>query len=267
MFSNFYSQAAFQAVAHGTFQGGMSAINGGNFWNGFAAGALSSIASSAFSWDGNGTAKGLGWGSIVRDSGAGMIAFGTIAGGVGAELSGGNFWQGAVTGLIVSGLNHLSQRMQGYEDASYDPTKVDKSNSSDIANGDVINMHNNGSALDLWAQQSTPPNGTVEVHAHGNNQGFGRMYKLDEIKSFLYAKSPTWKTMVDYGKKITLKLFACNTGSGSNSIAKQISMAFKNVTVVAPTAYWRVSYTNFFFFKQLDYGSVVSPGRWKNFKD
>lgn len=35
-----------------------------------------------------------------------MIAFGTVAGGAGAALTGGNFWQGAVTGLVVSGLNH-----------------------------------------------------------------------------------------------------------------------------------------------------------------
>ena len=35
-----------------------------------------------------------------------MIVFGTIAGGAGAALTGGNFWQGAATGLIVSGLNH-----------------------------------------------------------------------------------------------------------------------------------------------------------------
>ena len=36
-----------------------------------------------------------------------MIAFGTVAGGVGAQLTGGNFWQGAATGFIVSGLNHV----------------------------------------------------------------------------------------------------------------------------------------------------------------
>ncbi|RTY85518.1 hypothetical protein [Flavobacterium sp. RSP15] len=35
-----------------------------------------------------------------------MIAFGTVAGGAGAALTGGNFWQGAATGLVVSGLNH-----------------------------------------------------------------------------------------------------------------------------------------------------------------
>ena len=38
-----------------------------------------------------------------------MIAFGTIMGGAGAALTGGNFWNGAVTGLVVSGLNHAMQ--------------------------------------------------------------------------------------------------------------------------------------------------------------
>ncbi|MCG7282003.1 hypothetical protein MHJ94_11960, partial [Chryseobacterium taklimakanense] len=35
----------------------------------------------------------------------GQIAVGAITGGIGAELSGGNFWQGAVIGGIVAGLN------------------------------------------------------------------------------------------------------------------------------------------------------------------
>ncbi|OWP82978.1 hypothetical protein BWK59_12935, partial [Flavobacterium davisii] len=36
----------------------------------------------------------------------GTITFGAISGGVGAELSGGNFWQGVVIGGMVAGLNH-----------------------------------------------------------------------------------------------------------------------------------------------------------------
>lgn len=44
-----------------------------------------------------------------------MIAFGTIAGGAGAVLTGGNFWQVAVTGLVVCGLNHAMHQM-GDED-------------------------------------------------------------------------------------------------------------------------------------------------------
>lgn len=120
LFTNFFSKAAFQAVAHGTFQGTMTGISGGNFWTGFAAGALSSIAASV--WSGGTTettgfsrennwaygAKTITHAGLGAGTGnAGMIAFGTVMGGAGAALTGGNFWQGAVTGLTVSGLNHL----------------------------------------------------------------------------------------------------------------------------------------------------------------
>jgi hypothetical protein len=47
-----------------------------------------------------------GWSSVIGSRGASMISFGAIAGGVGAELSGGNFWQGALIGGVVAGLNH-----------------------------------------------------------------------------------------------------------------------------------------------------------------
>lgn len=43
----------------------------------------------------------------------GTITFGALSGGIGAELSGGNFWQGAVTGGIVAGLNHVMHKMGG----------------------------------------------------------------------------------------------------------------------------------------------------------
>ncbi|MCI9844631.1 RHS repeat-associated core domain-containing protein [Flavobacterium pectinovorum] len=120
MFTNWVScgwqqvaRGAFQAIAHGTFQGAMTGIAGGKFWSGFAAGALSSVASSLFSWDGNTLDDTtLGWGNSFRSSGAGMIAFGTVSGGAGAALTGGNFWQGAVTGLVISGLNHFAHKIQ-----------------------------------------------------------------------------------------------------------------------------------------------------------
>lgn len=39
------------------------------------------------------------------------MAFAAVAGGVGAELTGGNFWRGAATGATVAGLNHLGNRL------------------------------------------------------------------------------------------------------------------------------------------------------------
>ena len=95
-----------QAISHAVTQGGIAYIQGGNFWNAAAAGVTSSLASSA--WAGGDTSQGQ-WGGIggrFAQSGAGIIIFGTIAGGAGAVLSGGNFWEGASIGLIVSGLNH-----------------------------------------------------------------------------------------------------------------------------------------------------------------
>jgi len=120
LFTNFYSQAAFSAAAYGTFQGGMTAISGGKFWSGFAAGALSSVASSV--WSGGSSMDGYGKnahaiaGTGMRGIGAGtgnlgMIAFGTVSGGAGAAMTGGNFWQGAVTGFVVSGLNHFVHKI------------------------------------------------------------------------------------------------------------------------------------------------------------
>ena len=43
----------------------------------------------------------------------GTIGFGAVSGGIGAELSGGNFWQGAVIGGFVAGLNQGMHKMSG----------------------------------------------------------------------------------------------------------------------------------------------------------
>ena len=117
---NFFIKATVQSLAHGVFQGGLTAIQGGNFWNGFAAGSISSMASSLWAGGTNTTegpdnsrisTKGTGFTGIGGTSGTSMIVFGTIAGGAGAALTGGNFWQGAATGLIVSALNHNVHQM------------------------------------------------------------------------------------------------------------------------------------------------------------
>lgn len=115
--NNFFVRASAQALAHGITQGGMTVLQGGKFWSGFAAGAVSSIMSSVWQGGNNTTKidgvrysvagtgmKGLGDGFVNKT--VGTMFFGTISGGAAASVSGGNFWQGAVTGLIVSGLNH-----------------------------------------------------------------------------------------------------------------------------------------------------------------
>lgn len=118
--NNLYVRATVQAIAHGTTQGTLTAIQGGKFWTGFATGSLSSVMSSL--WEGGYHYKDNGnyTMSKVRINGigganpgtVGTMFFGTISGGAGAAISGGNFWQGAVTGMIVSGMNHVAHAMQ-----------------------------------------------------------------------------------------------------------------------------------------------------------
>ncbi|HXJ97220.1 MAG TPA: RHS repeat-associated core domain-containing protein [Gelidibacter sp.] len=96
-----------QALAHGTSQGMISGVQGGDFWQGFASGSLSSIASGLY--NGGDMANGDHWaglGGKFAGSSVGILSFGSISGGAGAVLTGGNFWQGAAAGLTVSGLNH-----------------------------------------------------------------------------------------------------------------------------------------------------------------
>jgi len=76
----------------------ISEFTGGDFMQGFAAGGLGSLAGSAF----------MMYGGSFANSPIGNYTFSGLAGGVGAELSGGNFWQGAGIGLMTTGLNHLA---------------------------------------------------------------------------------------------------------------------------------------------------------------
>ena len=83
-----------RALSHGLVQGGISLLNGDNFWDGFSSGILSS-----------------GFGSTkIGGTVAAKIAYGGLSGGIGAITSGGNFWKGLGSGLIVSSFNHVIER-------------------------------------------------------------------------------------------------------------------------------------------------------------
>ncbi|MRX40067.1 hypothetical protein GJU43_12340 [Flavobacterium sp. LC2016-23] len=92
-----------QAAAHGVAQGVMAMVQSGGsgFLSGAAAGFFGSLGATAWS---SGPGK-------FANSAVGTIAFGALSGGVGAELTGGNFWQGAVTGGLVAGLNEVMHSM------------------------------------------------------------------------------------------------------------------------------------------------------------
>nr|WP_258129751.1 RHS repeat-associated core domain-containing protein [Flavobacterium columnare] len=93
-------------------------------------GAFGSLGASAFGAIGGDFAK----------STVGTITFGAISGGVGAELSGGNFWQGVVIGGMVAGLNHTMHNAldEGSEGEGPKPKKVQNSESNLKSNSAVI---------------------------------------------------------------------------------------------------------------------------------
>ena len=70
----------------------------------FAAASLGSLAGSGTSSFGSGI----------------QIAGSTLAGGIGAELTGGDFWRGAAVGATVAGLNHLHTSYRSYRLKQYD---------------------------------------------------------------------------------------------------------------------------------------------------
>ncbi|MCL1666561.1 hypothetical protein M2T82_00645 [Elizabethkingia ursingii] len=109
----------FQAAAHSISQGILSVVQGGDFLQAFASGGLSSLGAAAF---------GLMGGSFAN-SAIGTVIFGTIAGGIGSALTGGNFWQGVVIGGIVAGLNHALHKMDSHLAENTEVTTVNSENS------------------------------------------------------------------------------------------------------------------------------------------
>ncbi|MPT34513.1 MAG: hypothetical protein E2604_05365 [Flavobacterium sp.] len=95
-----------------------------------------------------------------------MIAFGTVSGGAGAALTGGNFWQGATTGLIVSGLNHA------LHSGDTDPpgkTKEGKLTADDIKKGAKVGKEIGASAEFIDA---------LDKSLKGNNKILGKFGKV-----------------------------------------------------------------------------------------
>ncbi|QOR74898.1 hypothetical protein IMZ16_09635 [Cruoricaptor ignavus] len=104
-----FGTAVVQGGCHAISQGVLGLMQGQNFLSSAVAGFAGSLGAS-------------GWSSIMGTSGGAMIAFGALGGGIGAELSGGNFWQGALIGGVVAGLNHAMHKMSGFDNGE-DPRK------------------------------------------------------------------------------------------------------------------------------------------------
>ena len=92
-----------RAGAHAIAQGTLSFMQGGNFWSGALSGAFASVAGDLLKLG----VQGSGKNSFVR-TGTFKMLTGALMGGLGSKLGGGNFWQGAAVGAIVTFFNHLN---------------------------------------------------------------------------------------------------------------------------------------------------------------
>jgi len=88
--------AMVQAGTHAIAQGVLGMVQGDKFLSAAAGGFFGSLGAGAF---------GEVAGKFAKRT-LGTILFGAISGGIGSELTGGNFWQGALIGGVVAGLNH-----------------------------------------------------------------------------------------------------------------------------------------------------------------
>lgn len=253
LFSNFYSQAAFQAAAHGTFQGGMTAISGGKFWSGFAAGALSSIASSA--WSGGMSSdtvddvttetmhKGLS-GATGMNNGFGTIAFGTVTGGVSAKLTGGNFWQGAVTGLFVSALNHTFHESGDKNKTGLSSRRYHKDADGNIDSESLNYFPRGDKALFNRAESEPLRLGELTVYSHGSNSGFAGIdnYNINGgLTKTLELDSAMWRSFANgQSKNLTMVLKACNTGNldSQNNISRVLTKSNPRLTIYSASNNW-----------------------------
>ena len=99
--------ALVRAGTHAVSQGVLAVMQGTDVKTAMIGSFLGSLGADAW-----GVAmKGLGYEKFAEST-LGMVAFGTLSGSIGAELTGGNFWQGAVTAGIVAGLNHAMHKIK-----------------------------------------------------------------------------------------------------------------------------------------------------------
>ncbi|MCZ2101157.1 MAG: hypothetical protein LC107_06435 [Chitinophagales bacterium] len=95
--ASFFETIIAQGVMHGWSGSMVAMLHGSNPGTGYVSRFFSSITSSAV--------QNLGGGKVATVIGGGLT------GGVGAAVSGGNFFQGATYGLIASSLNHIAHEI------------------------------------------------------------------------------------------------------------------------------------------------------------
>lgn len=153
-------------------------MQGGNFVSGAFSGMFGSLGASGF-------------GAVAGDfakTAEGIVLSGAVLGGVGSELTGGNFWQGALIGGVVAGLNHAMHEI--------DPPKGFKGKKWVDSTGEYENNFDG-------SYKATGPNGEKytlleEVEVSANN--YSKI--LDDAANGIGISSDLKETAFNYAKKL-----------------------------------------------------------------
>lgn len=174
-------------------------FDGGNFFQGFVAGALGSLGAK-------------GWTGLVGENVAnngGMIAFGALAGGIGAELSGGNFFKGFLQGGIVAGLNdgmhQIAQNNRirnslsepdGVPDKNIESVNEIKSEVKGLFTKDMLNADKSSIVVESISNKNSNFDGNTTTTYGENNGAIGSEIKVQYNNSAFSSNYRLAKTIL-----------------------------------------------------------------------
>lgn len=131
-FTNPLLRYGVKVVGHGAIQGGIAELNGDNFKSGFYSGAYTSVSEPLI-------------GIIAKDSKSSARIAAAIAGGTGAEIGGGKFINGAVSGVMVHMYNTERHTRDGL--SSEDRDLLYKDNPELFTNEEIALATNSGGLI------------------------------------------------------------------------------------------------------------------------
>ncbi|WP_082129181.1 RHS repeat-associated core domain-containing protein [Chryseobacterium gallinarum] len=166
------ASAMAQGLVHGFAQGTLSLMQGANFTHGFAGGISGSWGASLFG----------GLAGSFANSTTGTILSGALLGGVASELAGGNFWQGALVGGVVAGLNHA---MHGGFSKKYDVNVLHDDGGANGMGHEAIAFRNENGSLRYISKDGTNENMGLNGKSKYTDKNFN---SIDEINDY-YGKN------------------------------------------------------------------------------
>jgi len=186
-----FGKTIIQGAVHGIAQGTMSMMQGGKFLIAGASGFFGNLGAYGF---GKGMTN-IGLGEFAEST-VGTILSGAVLGGAGSVMTGGNFWEGAVIGGIVAGLNHAMHKMEAKS-----PKDITILNASDGAGGKghsglIIGNDKDGY---IYIASDGRVDSSGSAWMGGKNDGDIQIFKTKQ-DALAYAK-----TKYNYDDSITIK--------------------------------------------------------------